>query len=125
MTVDPVSIENYFELIESGKAKVVDDRVMAYILHRFNNSKDDMRYITRHEITDYFKHNRFAFEDVVNQQSGTIPIQTVTGAVTRLMGKGFVKNHHKGKDRITHNPANFIMPSYPEPNEKDQYAIPF
>lgn len=97
MTVAKASIENYYQMILSGKKRTQRDRVMAYMLSRWP------QWTTRHEIAN---------------DTG-IPIQSVCGAVHSLKKSDYLdEDDDTNPDPITGNPAHFIRPVEPPPKQK-------
>ena len=86
------SIENYYNLCESGELRRQVDRIMHWILKHHNG-----RVITAH---------------VVAQYTG-MPIQTVSGRVSDLVKDGYLEQASvRIEDPVTGNPAHRVYPVF-------------
>lgn len=107
MSPSRASIENYHEVVLSGKKSRQQDQIMAWCL-----KYGDGRVVTRHVISKY---------------TG-IAIQSVCGAVNTLIKDGFlVQEEETRPDPITTNPAHEIHVVYPQPERRrfDQASFNF
>ena len=88
--VSDASIENYYNLCESGELTRQRDLIMKWILKHHNG-----RVITAHVVAKY---------------TG-MPIQTVSGRVSDLVKDGYLEQEEKRiEDPVTGNPAHRVYP---------------
>ena len=108
MTVSQTSRDAYYEHVLSGKATRQQDRIMCYMLKIG-------RPVTRHEmVNNYFCVGSFPRRAL--DGGPPIPLQSLCGRIDDLLGcnktqkPDYVMVSHIGKDPITGNKAQFLVP---------------